>query len=245
MCCQSPPSTRAEKISKPMGSPKRKADRITFLSELPKVPMRMIRKALLQSPCILLMISRFPHNRSHGIRQPAIRRSQAGSSLIEVMIACGVMMVGLLALTSTSVVVHSLDQTDDARKLAGDALRSMVDRVHAMANRSLDDPISWSNGVTTALNAGGSPGDEFDVTGLNPWANAASVGTIEVVIDETLSDADLGLTLGLPRDLTGDGVMDETDATLNAGLLPVVVRVRWEVANAQQELTQAFFIVGM
>ena len=81
-------------------------------------------------------------------------KSSAGFSLVEVMIASGVLVIGLLALTSTSVVVHSLDRSDEARQSAGQALRAGVERVHSISNRSIDDSVGWSDALNTALESG-------------------------------------------------------------------------------------------
>jgi hypothetical protein len=80
------------------------------------------------------------------------------------------------------------------------------------------------------------------VVGLEPVAGAAGVLTIDVVTDETASDAALGTLLGLPRDLDGDGDATSVDATATAKLLPVVVRVRWSSDDSPREFVHGFFV---
>ncbi|MBL4769708.1 MAG: prepilin-type N-terminal cleavage/methylation domain-containing protein, partial [Planctomycetes bacterium] len=136
-------------------------------------------------------------------------QNRGGFSLVEVMIATCVLTIGLLALSSTSVVIHSLDRADEARGSAASAMQRVIERTKALSGRSVVDPAGWSNVLTTALRPGGSIGDVFDVPGLDPWLGNPNIGTVLIITDETLTDADIGITLGMPRDLNGDG--DATD----------------------------------
>ena len=173
------------------------------------------------------------------------RSSRSGFSLIEVVIASGILLMGLMALTSTSVVVHNLDQNDDTRRLASSALRGAVDRIHSVSANAIDDEDGWATTVSQAFAAGNMPGPVFTVEGLDPWDGMASVGTVQLVTDETLTDELLGSTLGMPRDLNNDGLTDNTDVSADARLLPVVVSVRWQTASGQRQLRQGFYVVGM
>lgn len=66
---------------------------------------------------------------------------------------------------------------------------------------------------------------------------------VEVVTDETRSDVELGIELGLPRDLDGDGAALSRDVRARARLLPVIVRCSWSGAAGRREARQAFFVV--
>jgi len=173
------------------------------------------------------------------------RSKRSGFSLVEVMIASCVLTIGLLALSSTSVVIHSLDRADEARRLASMSMQDTVERVKAFSAGSIDDPAGWSNVVTTALRAGGAIGATFNVQGLDPWAGNPTVGTIQVVTDESALDADFGITLGLPRDLNGDGDSADGDVSNEAALLPIIVRTRWNSSAGQRESVQAFYLTDM
>ncbi len=173
------------------------------------------------------------------------RHDREGFSLVEVMIATCVLTIGLLALSSTSVVIHSLDRADEARSTATNAMQRIVERSKALSSRSTADEAGWSNVVTTAMRPGGLIGDVFDVPGLDPWRGNPSIGTVMIITDETTTDADLGITLGLPRDLNGDGDAADIDVSGDATLLPIVVRTRWGGAGGDREATQAFYLTNM
>lgn len=161
------------------------------------------------------------------------------------MIATCVLTIGLLALSSTSVVIHSLDRADEARSSASGAMQRVIERTKALSARSVEDVAGWSNVVTTALRPGGSIGDIFDVEGLDPWRETPSIGTVRILTDETLTDAELGITLGMPRDLNGDGDALDINVTGDATLLPIIVRTRWGGAGGDRESMQAFYLTNM
>lgn len=173
------------------------------------------------------------------------RRLLAGFSLVEVMIASSVLTIGLLALSSTSVVIHSLDRADEARRLATLAMQDTVERIKSFSAGSVDDPAGWAPVVAQALRAGGSIGPTFVVQGLDPWDGNPTVGTIQVITDESRSDTDLGITLGMPRDLNGDGDTGDADVTSDAALLPIIVRTRWLTGGGQRESVAAFYLTDM
>ena len=88
------------------------------------------------------------------------------------------------------------------------------------------------------------PGDTFDVQGLAPIAGSESVGTIQLITDETATDLGLGYEVGMPRDLNGDGDATDTDVSSDARLLPVLLEVRWRGQSGVITLRHAFYILG-
>ena len=142
-------------------------------------------------------------------------------------------------------MAHSLEKTDDARQAAGQAIRSVVERVHAVSIQALTDPADWSRVVVDAFDPGNLPGPTFAVEGLDPWENEAAVGSIEVITDETLTDEEIGIRFGMPRDLNGDGQIFDSDISGDARLLPVVARVRWDNGEGEREISQAFYVISI
>ena len=178
-------------------------------------------------------------------QQQRISRNRDGFSLVEVMIAICVLTIGLLALSSTSVVIHSLDRADEARRLATNAMQDVVERTKAFSARSIDDPVGWSTAVSTSLRPAGAIGDTYTVQGLDPWNVNPTVGSIQVITDETLTDAALGATLGMPRDLNGDGDAMDGDVSGDAALLPVIVRARWGGSAGNRQSVIAYYLTSM
>ena len=156
-----------------------------------------------------------------------------------------VLLIGILALTSTSLVVHSVNESDRLRRKALSGLRTAVERLQSRSTALIDSETGWANDLVLAYGGGGNPGPTFNVRGLDAWEGEASLGTIRIITDETDTDGILGVNLGMPKDLNADGDVLSTDVTADAQLLPVIVRIRWEGAAGQREFTQGFWIARM
>ncbi len=178
-----------------------------------------------------------------------LRRSscptRAGFSLLETTIGITVVMIGLLAMTSTSYVAHSLQEGDKARRLANNALQRIIEQVQASSSALRDSETGWGNALQARYAPGGIPGNTFPVQDLTPWDGQETVGSVWVVTDETLTDAELGVHLGMPRDLNGDGVVNSNDVRSDATLLPVVVRLRWMSQAGRREIVHGFYALGL
>lgn len=173
-----------------------------------------------------------------------LRRARSGFTLIEVVITAAVLFIGLLAMTSTSWVVHSLRKTSADKQVAHQALQGVVEDLRALAEVARDDESGWSPSILARFAPGRDPGATFDVRGLDPWPNEASVGTITIVTDETLTDIELDAALGMPRDLNGDGAVDDSNVGDDAVLLPVIVQLRWRGEAGNRQLRQCIYLLG-
>ena len=170
-------------------------------------------------------------------------RKRRGFTLIEVVITSAVLFIGLLAMTSTSWVVHSLRGTYADKQVAYQALQGMVEDIYAQSEVAREDENGWGP-TLAALYQPGAPGATFNVQGLEVWPNEPAVGTVTLVTDETLTDADLGVQLGMPRDLDGDGAVNNTDVTASAVLLPVIVQLRWRGEAGNRQLRQSVYLLA-
>ncbi len=94
------------------------------------------------------------------------------------------------------------------------------------------------------LGPGGGLSDTFNIQGLTAREGQPSVGTIQVITDETRTDADLGFELGMPRDLDGDGAIDNADVRMTARVLPIAVRARWTGVSGDVEIVHPFYVIG-
>ncbi len=155
------------------------------------------------------------------------------------------LVIGLLSLTTTSLAVHALRKVDGERHLANRALKRAAEDIQSYSNAQLGAVGGWSLAMVNAYAPGGAIGDTFDIQGLTPWEGEASCGSIQVVTDETARDADLEVLLGMPRDLDSDGLTDNTDVSGTAGLLPVVIRIRWQGVSGQREVRQGLYVSGL
>lgn len=152
-----------------------------------------------------------------------------------------VVTVALYALTSTVWRLHALNEANQERRLAENALQSICEQVHSVSAAAQSNPAGWARTLSTAFASDGHPGNRFDVPELVSLPGVESIGTIQVVTDEELTDSDLGFPVGMPRDLDGDGVIASADVSATALLLPVVVVLRWKGGSGERELVHAFF----
>lgn len=168
-------------------------------------------------------------------------RRQRGVSLVETLFAVVVLMVGFLALTQTAISSQSLKNSADEGQRVHAAMQQVCSEVRAVAHgfAGQDD---WAAQVAAAFSPGGSRGDRFAVVGLQPVSGQSSVGSIQVVVDETATDAALGVVAGMPRDLDGDGAVASSNATATARLLPVVVTLEWVVPAGTRSVRKVLFV---
>lgn len=173
--------------------------------------------------------------------QSAGTRPDAGLSVLEVMLALAMIMIGLTAMTTTTLATHKLRRSDSDRQLAVAALESLLEEVQVVAESTPKDGTDWASQVLATFAA---PADRFPVLGLDPWDGEPSVLSVEILSNETLSDDTLGFNLGMPRDLDNDGASDNPDVTDTARMLPVIVRARWQSSAGDRELVQGAYLLG-
>ena len=159
-------------------------------------------------------------------------------SLLEISVGVAILAVGALAVTSTGLASSRLEREDAEHTLARRAAFEVAAEVASAASTQATDRATWAQRVPERFDAG----ELRPVVGLEPVGGAAGVLTIDVVTDETASDAALGTLLGLPRDLDGDGLATTVDVTASAKLLPVVVRVRGSSDGSPREFVHGFFV---
>ncbi len=169
---------------------------------------------------------------------------RGGFTLIEVVITAAVLFIGLLAMTSTSWVVHSLRGTHADKQVAHQALQGVVEDLYALSEIAREDEDGWAPTILDRFGGAGNPGPNFNVRGLDPWPGEASVGTVTIVTDETATDIDLGVALGMPRDLNGDGAVNDTNVGDDAVLLPVIVQLRWRGEAGNRQLRQSIYLLA-
>jgi hypothetical protein len=164
--------------------------------------------------------------------------------VFEGAVTLAILTIALLAMTTTSVTVFNLKETDRLRRAAAAAMQSLVEDVRAYSFSVRDADNGWAREVLTAYAAGGPLGNAFDVPALEPWDDEPAVFTVTIVRDETLTDQELGIELGMPRDLDNDGAVSNEDVIDTARMLPVIVRARWSGRTGDREIVQAFYVLG-
>ena len=177
-------------------------------------------------------------------RREGVRRGRSGFTLIEIAVATTVLLVALMSMSATIVSIHSLRRQNRDRTIAHNAVVTRAEGVHAAARAAMDQPGSWAAEVVAAACPGGALEADFDVEGLTPQDGEAHVGRLAFIVDETATDAQLGVLMGMPRDLDGDGVVSSHDVRATARILPVIVRARWKGARGDAQIVHPFFAIG-
>jgi Tfp pilus assembly protein PilV len=167
-----------------------------------------------------------------------------GFTMLEVSLALTVLVVALVATTASNLRMQALRRSNHDRVVAQNAVQSIAERIQSIARAGTSDPAGFGSHVTAALAAGGELGAAFDVPGLTPVQGGGRVGRIQVITNETATDAALGVELGLPRDLNGDGDAADVDVSASAHVLPVVVSVRWHGQSGDRAIVHPFYVFG-
>lgn len=164
--------------------------------------------------------------------------------MIEVLVVSTILIMGLMALTSTAMTVDSLRRSNEDRRVAANALESIITEIRRSSQQALSSGEDWAPALIETYGAGGELGAPLPVRGLESRENAVGVMRVELVTDETLTDQELGLELGLPIDLDGDGAIASTDVSESATLLPVVVTLEWTGSSGNASLRQGFLVTS-
>jgi type II secretory pathway pseudopilin PulG len=157
---------------------------------------------------------------------------RAGFSLLELLVAVGVLLFGLLGFSQAVLRSAATNEASREGALAAAAARELIETMQAeefatLFRRYNDDPAD-DPGM-----AGSAPGANFAVAGLDPQDGDADgfVGRVEFPVQAGAAGIlreDLVLpAMGTPRDIDGDDVVDAADKKDSYRLLPVVVRIQW------------------
>ena len=175
------------------------------------------------------------------VQRVRTRSAESGFSLLEVVVATSLIVVGLAALSGSIVSGSKLSRSKRDSGLAQQAARQFLEElqgetfgeIFARYNSSPDDDPGG---------AGTAPGPGFAVSGLTPQIGDADglVGRIEFptvragLIDELREDV-ADAALGMPRDLNGDG--HALDHAADYVLLPTRVVLEWRGGTGNRSLT--------
>ena len=167
--------------------------------------------------------------------------SRSGMTLLELMVAFSILFLAVLGFTK--VIVFSSTTTGGQREvsIAREAARQTIEMLQAENFEDIfalynDNPLDDPGGATA-------PGSTIDVPELNSPTDAP--GPVGRISFPTIEDAVAGLqlredvqnaTLGMPRDLNGDGAVDSLDHADDYALLPVVIRFEWEGKGGRSNL---------
>ena len=176
---------------------------------------------------------RRPHTRPH---------SSPGFTFIELAVVMTILLSALLIFSSTVSSVAKTRSVNRETSLAVAAARNLLETLRsedfATVYRLYNaDPSDDPDGPGTA------PGHRFAVAGLDDAPDSPD-GLEGEVVFPTAFDAGGALqlredveyrALGMPRDLSGDGQVDDQDHSATYFVLPVQVRLRWTGATGVRQ----------
>jgi hypothetical protein len=126
------------------------------------------------------------------------------------------------------------------RTLAMDAIETTLEQLAGVPFAEIFARFNGVDGDDILGGPIGSPGLAFDVPGLGPVAGDADglVGRLEFPGDgSTLREDFQDVELGPPRDLNGDGLVDQADHAGDYRVLPVRIVVEWNGIAGPSRLT--------
>ncbi|MDP6837338.1 MAG: hypothetical protein QF724_00195 [Planctomycetota bacterium] len=185
--------------------------------------------------------------RPRGTQLPWRRRRigrNSGFTFIEISIVTTILIFSLLTLSAATLRMHALRRQVHETTVAHNTLRAMAEQFQASSRAARDEPGTWSGNLLASFGPAGDPGSFFEASGLTPIPGETRNGTIVIVVDETTTDDDLGINLGMPRDLNGDGDASDTDVAGIARLLPIVLEVNWKGFSGIRSARHAFYLTA-
>ncbi len=187
------------------------------------------------------MVAGLPRERRRGAR--------AGFTLLEVMVASVVLAIGVASVSAAMVSAVALNNVNRETSLAQQSARMMLETVRAT---QFGDAFATYN-LSAFDDPGGpgtAPGQNFAVAGLSAQAGDADNMAGQIVfptvvvgaIDQLREDVVDG-DFGMPRDLSGDGIIDGVNHAGDYQLLPVRVRVAWRGFSGNRALELESYLV--
>ncbi len=173
------------------------------------------------------------------------RSRSAGFTLIEVAIVGSVLTIGLMAMALTSVASSSLQRTSQEVNQAENTVRAITSLVQSVSETAKSANGGWSQTLVDSFQPGATPGRSLPSRQLKAADGTPATVTVLVITDETQTDAQLGVQMGMPRDLDGDNVVDNTDVSASATMLPVVIQLQWSGVSGTVRFNHGFYLLGL
>ena len=171
--------------------------------------------------------------RGAGLREDRGRR-QDGWTLVEIVISTVILLTLLMGFSYGLVSSTSLGKATREQGTAREAARARIEEMRAT---NFEQVLALFGGT------------HFDVQGLTarPGDPDGHVGEVIFPLSEDgelREDIDLP-RLGMPRDLSGEGDLDELDHAADYRLLPVLVRLEWRGSSGDASFELATVLKKM
>jgi type II secretory pathway pseudopilin PulG len=158
-------------------------------------------------------------------RESRPSRPEAGFSLVQVILAATVLTLAALSLSAVQISSMALSATNRETAHARQAARQVLEEIGTVP---ADEVFATFNTAPSddPEGAGTAPGPTFSIpTDTGPMqVDVVFPGSSGAVLREDVTDTELGM----PRDLNGDGTVDDVNHAGDYLLLPVRIRVTWQ-----------------
>jgi type II secretory pathway pseudopilin PulG len=166
-------------------------------------------------------------------------RARGAFTILELMIA--VTLVSLILVAMSNSILTSMKATGVNREtaLATDGLAAMMERLQGVGHFSDVFKLYNANPLDDPGMPGTAPGPNFAVSGLQPVDGDPDGFVGEILfptIGNDLREDVVDPRLGMPRDLSGDGIVDNVAHDGNYKLLPVLLRLRWKGVGVERSM---------
>lgn len=171
------------------------------------------------------------------------QRACGGFSLVEALLVVSVVVVGILTLSHSLVTSMRLNEVNRETARATDGIQEMIELLDGVENFSTifvrynadpnDDPGSPGSAPGNGFAVGGLDALDLDPDGL---VGEIIFPTVTVAGGIELREDVLDESLGMPRDLDGDGSLDGDDHSRDYRILPVAVRLRWNGFSGERAM---------
>jgi len=158
---------------------------------------------------------------------------------MEVVVSLPIVLVAAMILLTTFTAIYRQRSLTRENARVVEAMRS---RFEAMRNEPFEnivrlynaDPMDDPGGPGTA------PGERFPVNGVQPRPDTpdGGVGRIRLPIMNAAEEGELPVwelredlvdaQLGFPRDIDGNGLVDEADHSFDYRILPILLEAEWQ-----------------
>jgi prepilin-type N-terminal cleavage/methylation domain-containing protein len=164
--------------------------------------------------------------------------SRSGFSLVELTVVMVILTVAMAMFSSTVVSTARQGKVKRETAIAAEGARRMFETMRSEDFGDLfalynDDPLDDPGGAGTA------PGSSFDIFGLTPRSNDPDGLTGQIIFPSPgpqLREDGINTFLAMPRDLSGDGIVDGLDHSGDYSLIPIQVRVEWQGSSGTRRL---------
>jgi len=160
-------------------------------------------------------------------------RRREGWTLLEIVISTVILLTLLMGFSYGLVSSTSLGKATREQGAAREAARARLEEMRATTFEEILARFDGDPDNDPA--AGASPGAHFDVPGLTARTDDPDGRVGEIVFPlsedgELFEDVELP-RLGMPRNLSAEGEVDDLDHAADYRLLPVLVRLEWRGAS--------------